>query len=128
MYLPTWVCWTGLFFIAMAIGWLINVILSPDLLSVIYRDDSLLWNWHIRCFVLKNQWIQMLDTDSFVYSTMFGNETQYDFTQVRELRLHSDSATLILETGKVHIEKCAILSKRFKEAIGRALAKTETDL
>lgn len=70
----------------------------------------------------------MLDTDSFVYSTMFGNETQYDFTQVRELRLHSDSATLILETGKVHIEKCAILSKRFKKAIGRALAKTETDL
>lgn len=53
MYLPTWVCWTGLFFIAMAIGWLINVILSPDLLSVIYRDDSLLWNWHIRCFVLE---------------------------------------------------------------------------
>ena len=59
---------------------------------------------------------------------MFGNETQYDFTQVRELRIYGDSTTLILETGKVHIEKCAILSERFKEAIGRALAKTETDL
>ena len=63
MYLPTWVCWTGLFFIAMAIGCLINVILSPDLLSVIGM---------IFCFGIgisavlcwKNQWIQMLDTDS----------------------------------------------------------------
>lgn len=127
MCLPAWVCWTGLFFIAMAIGWLIGAILSSNLLLVIGI---------IVCFGIgisavlcwKNQWIQMLDTDSFVYSTMFGNETQYDFTQVRELRLHSDSATLILETGKVHIEKCAILSKRFKEAIGRALVKTETDL
>lgn len=52
MYLPTWVCWTGLFFIAMAIGWLINVILSPDLLPVIGMI-VLFWNWHIRCFMLE---------------------------------------------------------------------------
>lgn len=74
MYLPAWVCWTGLFFIAMAIGWLIGAILSSNLLLVIGM---------IVCFGIgisavlcwKNQWIQMLDTDSFVYSTMFGNET-----------------------------------------------------
>ena len=117
----------GIVFFAMAIGWLIGAILSSNLLLVIGM---------IVCFEIgisavlcwKNQWIQMLDTDSFVYSTMFGNETQYDFTQVWEFRIYGDSTTLILETGKVHIEKCAILSKRFKEAIGRALAKTETDL
>lgn len=127
MYLPTWVCWAGLFFIVVAIGCLIGAILSSNLLLVIGM---------MVCFGIgisavlcwKNQWVQMVDSDSFVYSTMFGNETQYDFTQVRELRLHGDSATLILETGKIHIEECAILSKRFEEAIDWALAKTETDL
>lgn len=48
---------------------------------------------------------------------------KHQFLEIRELKQNSDSLTLVLENGKVHIESCAIMSKRFVNAVDSILEK-----
>ena len=71
----------------------------------------------------QNQWAEMIDDETFIYSTMFGNKKQYRFSDIRSLRQNTDSHTLILEKGKVHIESIAVMSERFVDAINAVIEK-----
>lgn len=64
----------------------------------------------------------MLSDDSFEYSTFLGNKKVYRFEDIVGLKRNSDSMTLIVNGGKVHIESCAQLTERFAERINEQLS------
>lgn len=72
--------------------------------------------WH-------NQKIFMITDELFCYRTFLGNDHEYRFSQIQKAIQNSDSITLVMETGKVHIESSAILSPRLVERIDRELEK-----
>ena len=63
----------------------------------------------------------MTDNYEFVYSTMFGRQYQFCFSEIIDLKQGNDSMTLLLENGKVHIESCALVSERFADRINGVL-------
>lgn len=69
----------------------------------------------------KNQSITMLPNDSFEYTTFLGNKRTYRFSEIKGLRRNSDSMTLFVGDGKVHMESCAIISDRLAERINQQL-------
>ena len=71
----------------------------------------------------RNQKIFMITDEIFCYRTFLGNDHEYRFSQIRKAIQNSDSITLVMETGKVHIESSAILSQRLVERIDRELDK-----
>ena len=71
----------------------------------------------------RNQTIQILDEETFEYTTFLGNKKVYSFSEIRSVRKNSDSATLFVGDGKVHIEAMAIMSDRLTEKLDNALKK-----
>ena len=71
----------------------------------------------------KNQKIFVVSDEIFRYRTFLGKEYEYRFSQIQRAVQNQDSITLILDTGKVHIESMAILSDRLIERIDRELSK-----
>ncbi len=69
----------------------------------------------------KNQTIQIIDSDHFAYTTFLGKTTVYRFAEIEELKVNSDSMTLILTNGKVHIESMVCMSQALYEKIEAAL-------
>ena len=125
MYLPAWVCGLGIFMLAAAAALLVCTFAFS-----VYCVIGTVICLPVGIFVLlcwKNQWARMETSDIFTYSTMFGNQKQYRFSDIRELKQNSDSMTLILQNGKIHIESCVVLSDRFADAINHALGnRSET--
>ncbi len=121
MYLPFWVCILGIVFL---IGACVCLVLtfSISVYSLIGFVLCLpLGVAAILCW--KNQGVKMTDDNNFIYTTMFGRENHYCFSEIRELRKNSDSFTLVLDNGKVHIENCAIMSKRFVNSVDSVLER-----
>lgn len=119
MYLPSWVCGLGIFLLVAAAALLVCTFTVASYCAVGAAVCLILGVLAIMC--QKNQWVRMETNDIFTYSTMFGNQKQYRFSDICELKKNNDSMTLILRNGKVHIETCAVLSERFASAIGNAL-------
>lgn len=71
----------------------------------------------------NNQKIFMITDELFCYRTFLGNDHEYRFSQIRKAVQNSDSITLVMENGKVHIESSAILSDRLADRIDRELEK-----
>lgn len=126
IYLPKWVCGLGIVLLISAcvlIWWIYSGI---DFGISGYIADIVLWGLGISAILCwKNQWVIMQDQDTFIYSTMFGRKIQYRFSEIESCRENVDSFTLILKNGKVHIERCAIKSDRFIDAIAAAVDNEE---
>ena len=71
----------------------------------------------------KNQRIYILSDEEFEYSTFMGRKTIYKFSDILALKINSDSQTLILKNGKVHIESMAVISDRLAELINKELER-----
>lgn len=69
----------------------------------------------------KNQSIEVLSNEIFVYTTMFGNKHTYYFADIKGIRHGKDSSTLLVGDGKVFIDSSAVMSDRLKELINSAL-------
>ena len=112
MHLPSWILALGIFFITLACA-LIGYTLFNHFQTLIWFIIG-----SIICLGLgiaavlcwKNQGIILLNDTEFEYSTMFGKRTVYKLSQIIGLKRSSDSITLLLECGKVHIESCAVVS------------------
>ncbi|MBR4579265.1 MAG: hypothetical protein IKO22_06625 [Oscillospiraceae bacterium] len=121
MYLPFWVCILGIVFLIGACVCL-ELTLSTSVYSLIGFVICLsLGAAEILCW--KNQGVKIVDDNTFIYTTMFGREKHYCFSEIRELKKNSDSFTLVLDNGKVHIESCAIMSERFVNSVDSALKR-----
>jgi len=115
MYLPEWLLGFGVFLIAAACACIVLSIKFNAFFIVGFVGGLVLGAAAILCW--KNQWIEMTDDNSFVYSTMFGNRKEYKFYQIEDVKFNADSVTIITDNGKIHIESCAVLSDRFQEAL-----------
>ena len=119
MYLPSWVCALGAVLLIASCVCLILCFLISLYLQIGFVVCFALGGAAILCW--KNQGVNMIDDETFIYTTMFKREVQCRFSDIRELKENADSATLVLENNKVHIESCAILSDRFITAVKSAL-------
>ena len=72
-------------------------------------------------WINQSAWINSDST--FIYRTMFGRNTEYHFSDIRDLKTDRGAFILIMENGKVQIDKCAIISDRFIRAVNSALRK-----
>lgn len=128
MYLPFWVCLLGIVFLIAACVCLGLTSSTSNYSLIGFVICLVIGVAAVLCW--KNQCVKMIDDNTFIYTSMFGREHQYFFSEIRELKRNADSFTLILENGKVHIETCAIMSERFINAIDSVLEKlyNEDDL
>lgn len=69
----------------------------------------------------KNQKIRILSQEEFEYTTFLGNAVTYRFDDIEGLKRNKDSMTLLLKSGKVHIESMAVLSPELVEKINAIL-------
>lgn len=124
MYLPLWLLAFSMVLmvggvmleIYAAIHAKMAIIAAPCGIGAIVLGIAALYCW-------KNQTITMLDEDTFEYSTFLGNKKIYRFDQIVGLRKNNDSMTLLMDSGKVHIEFCAILSRQLTNRIDHELEK-----
>ena len=75
----------------------------------------------------KNQTIRILDEYRFEYTTFLGKKTTYYFKDIKALKVNSDSFTLFVGNGKVHIESMAMISQKLLDKINTALEKNIND-
>ena len=122
MYFPGFICFGGLIFI----------VTSPIYLYYVFTD-SLKWllffvPWFgfgatvFLCWLNQSAW--MTSEDTFIYCTMFGEKTEYRFSEIRDIKFGDKGQIwLDLENGTVPIDGSAILSYQFGRAINAALRK-----
>ena len=107
MYLPAWLLGLAVIFFAAAVLCVIfihdRLLMSPcaGICALVGIAAALCWN---------NQWIEVINEEEFVYSSMFGRKMTYRFADIVEVKKNADSQDLIFSDGKVHIESCAVIS------------------
>ncbi len=117
VYLPAWVLGLGIFLLLAAVGCAVMSVTASMYFLIGVPVCLGLGVAAILCW--KNQWIRVLNDREFLYSTMFGRQSRHSFSEIRELKLNSDSISLILDDQKVHIEASAVVSDRFGEIINK---------
>ncbi len=119
MYLPMMVLRLAVFFAIVAITFLFLSIMRSIFCLIGFVAAAAIAAVSFLCW--RNQWVKVIDEESFEYSTMFGKKMTCRFDEIRELKKNSDSMTLVCGNGKIHIETCAILSDRFVKAVNAVL-------
>ena len=117
VYLPGWVLGLGIFLLIAAVGcavlsFTVSLYLLIGVVICLGLGAAAIFCW-------KNQWIQVVSDREFIYSTMFGRQSRHSFSEIKDLKLNSDSISLILEDQKLHIESAAVVSDRFGEIINK---------
>lgn len=124
MYLPIWLLSFALVLLA---GGTAVILLAIVFLSVpaaiVALASIILGTAALLCW--KNQKILMLSDDSFEYTTFLGNKKVYLFSEIVDLKFGIDSMTLLMETGKVHIESSAIITERLVDRINKEMSEKE---
>jgi len=120
MFLPNWLNGMGILSDGIAVAALVSALVTKQwwlfilflLFGVIGIAAYLCW---------KNQTIRILDNDTFEYTTFLGKTFRYRFSEIRNLRVNTDSLTLFVADGKVHIESIVVISKELMDKIDAAL-------
>jgi hypothetical protein len=125
MFLPAWLFVMGLLLsmFGAIVGIVFAVLQISTLIIVLAAGMALLGVAAILCW--KNQTIRMLPNDTFEYSTFLGNKIIYRFSDIKGLKKNTDSMTLFVAEGKVHIESIAILTDRLSDRINKQLEELD---
>ena len=124
MYLPERLLAMAIVFAIMAVGAAVVGVMQSGL--VWFAGAAALAVMSVAaCLCWRNQKIFMLSEDTFTYTTMFGRTTEYRFEDIVSLRRNKDSFTIVLTTGKVHIESMALVSERFAQRVSAEFKKEE---
>ena len=108
MFLPKWLL---IFGIVLLIGGVVLLFFFiPAALFCLVLGAAAVLCW-------KNQTIRIISDSTFVYTTFLGRQHEYRFSQIEGLRQNSDSMTLFVGGGKVHIESCARLTQRLLDKL-----------
>lgn len=119
MYLPNWLCGFGWFLIALAFAAVITSF--PSNIRGMVAGTLCLGLGILAILCWKNQWIRILNGAEFEYSTMFGNRTVFQFSQITGIRQNKNSWTLFVGGRKVHIEACAVISDVLRKRLEQVL-------
>lgn len=119
MHLPNWVCGFGVLMLACSIVLFVKCFSTSQFSMVqCILGGVICFGFGISAVLCwKNQWAEMLNDHEFIYSTMFGRQTKYCFSEIKEIRRNRADITLIMENGSVFIESSAIMSDRFASKI-----------
>ena len=101
MYLPAWLLGLAVILCVIFIHDRLLMIPCAVICALVGIAAALCWN---------NQWIEVINEEEFVYSSMFGRKKTYRFADIVEVKKNADSQNLIFSDGKVHIESCAVIS------------------
>ena len=125
MFLPAWLFVMGLLLsmFGAIVGIVFAVLQISTLMIALAAVMVLLGVAAILCW--KNQTIRMLPNDTFEYSTFLGNKIIYRFSDIKGLKKNTDSMTLFVAEGKVHIESIAILTDRLSDRINKQLEELD---
>ena len=122
MFLPLWVNLLGIFLDACALVLLAATVITGNyLLLTAVAFFAVLGILAYLCW--RNQTVRMLDSSRFEYTSFLGKKTVYRFSDIKELKVNSDSLTLLVGDGKVHIESCVNISAEFIERVDAVLAE-----
>lgn len=121
MFLPAWLFVMGLLLCIFGtiVGIVFAVLQISTLMIALAAVMVLLGVAVFLCW--KNQTIRMLPNDAFEYSTFLGKKTTYRFGDIKGLKKNTDSMTLFVADGKVHIESIAIVTDRLSDRINKQL-------
>ena len=120
MYLPVWLLAFALVLVIGGVAATVYWFVSTSVYAIAAGACAILLG--VAAFLCwKNQSIVMLSNDAFEYTTFLGNKKQYRFSEITGLRQNNDSMTLFVGDEKVHIESCAIMTKRLIERLDQQL-------
>ena len=114
-------------YVGIFVGILILMVIDFDFIGIMIALAAL-FGGIAASMAWKNQSIRILNTEQFVYRTFLGNEHIYRFQDITHMRTNTDSSTLFLKDGKIHIERCAVMSERLARRIDEALQATESPI
>ena len=125
MFLPAWLFVMGLLLCIFGtiVGIVFAVLRISALMIALAAVMVLLGVAALLCW--KNQTIRMLPNDLFEYSTFLGKKTIYRFSDIKGLKKNTDSTTLFVADGKVHIELIAIVTDQLADRINKQLEKLD---
>ena len=125
MYLPAWMFVLGAFFVMFGVilGTVLSI-LQISVLLVVLAILVVVWGMAMLMW-WKNQTIRILSEETFEYCTFLGKKTLYRFDAIRGIKKGSDSTTVFVGEGKVHIESVAIVSECLAERINAQLPEGE---
>lgn len=121
MYLPVFLTGFGIFLLVVAAALIVLAFVVNPVTLILAAVCLPLGIAALLC--QKNQWAVMKDGDTFVYSTMFGNQKEFRFSEMTEVKMHSDSMDLVFKNGKVHVETIAVMTERFSSTLNDAIQR-----
>ena len=128
MFLPAWMFTMGLLFVIFGVilGTVLIVLQISIILVILAAILVLFGVAALMCW--KNQTIRMLPNDTFEYSTFLGNKIIYRFSDIKGLKKNTDSMTLLVADGKIHIESIAIVTDRLSDRINKQLEEQDGNM
>lgn len=72
-----------------------------------------------------NQKTTMTSNNTFEYTTFLGNTREYRFSDVVGIQLHRDSLTILMNSGKIHVESMAVVDEKFADKLDEILEKKD---
>lgn len=125
MFLPAW--WFVMGLLSCMFGAIVGIVFAvlqiSALMTVLAAVMVFLGVAVLLCW--KNKTIRMLPNDTFEYSTFWGKKSIYRFNDIKGLKKNTDSVTLLVADGKVHIESIAIVTARLSNRINKQLEKLD---
>ena len=122
MYLPLKLLAMGFVMILGGIGFATAFIFTMELWMIVLAPVCcIVGALAIICW--KNQSINIISDNEFVYTTFLGNKYTYRFDEITDLRQNTDSITMFIGKKKVHIENMAVMSEHLRNLINNGINK-----
>lgn len=125
MFLPAWLFGMSLLLLAFG-GILMAVFIATQPSVFLFIAAAALLLLGVAAMMCwKNQTIRMLDDDRFEYSTFLGKKIIYRYSDIKELKKNTDSMTLLVADGTVHIESVAVITDRLAKRVNQELTDSQ---
>ncbi|MDR0889300.1 MAG: hypothetical protein LBM28_01465 [Oscillospiraceae bacterium] len=118
MYMPGWLCNSGIFLIATGCSMIIlSISYNLYVLASCLLGLGALLLGILAVLGYKNQRITLLSEDEFMYRSIWGKEYRFRFRDIQKILTSTDTTTLVLPGKKIRIESMFVVSRRLSERL-----------
>jgi len=112
IYLPKILFFLGLIFYLVSCYLSVHGLLNSDWMMFLCSIPVTLIG--VAAFMCQlNQRVTMISKSKFMNRTFLGNEKEYKFSDFEDIRFNTDSMTIIMKNGKIHVESIAVKKVAF---------------